>query len=136
MYFIKITKNISNIQIVRFLFVGGLAFLVDYVGFLLFHYWLNISVSISGALSFILGLGTSFFMQRQWVFTGNKDPGVIKKEATLYIALALFNLLVTTYGLVFLNGIGIKPYIAKFILIICITSWNFALYRKVIFKTH
>lgn len=57
------------IQLFRYTFVGGVAFLVDFGSLFAFTELLGIHYLISAAIAFILGLITNYLLSIIWVFT-------------------------------------------------------------------
>ena len=62
----------TKIQMFRYLFVGGAAFLVDFVALYILTDFFGIYYLISAAIAFILGLITNYFMSISWVFNKRK----------------------------------------------------------------
>lgn len=124
-------------QIGRFLLVGGLAASVEFGGFLLLFYVLHTSLWFANGVSFVMGLLTSFALNRQWTFFTTTDGEYSKRlhhQFVMYLALALMNLLLTIWFVQVFTKFGVLPAIAK-ILAMGITSvWNFFLYKTAIFK--
>ena len=52
----------------------------------------------------------------------------------LYLILFAFNMAFSTLAISWLVGFGVHSILAKLATMVCITLWNFVLYRKVIFK--
>jgi len=126
--------NHSWLRLAKYLMAGGVAFVVDYGGFLLLHYGAGWAVRYAGALSFALSFITSFFLQRQWVFAAGGRQGKVRRDITLYALLAVFNVGLTYFGLIMLEAVGVVPYAAKLLVICVIMVWNYILYHSVIFK--
>jgi putative flippase GtrA len=119
----------------RYLLSGGLAFSIDYLGFLILFYVVGVLAPLSSGISFSLGFMLSFMLQRYWVFqTKETQTKFIKKELYIYGSLAVFNLFVTSYGIKLLNDLGFEPFFGKIILILLVMLWNFVIYKKIIFK--
>ncbi len=66
--FVKNTNNFI-VQLFRYTFVGGLAFLVDFSALFLLTNYLHIYYLISAAFSFTLGLIVNYFLSVSWVFS-------------------------------------------------------------------
>lgn len=69
--FIGDTNN-TFIQFFRYLFVGGLAFVVDYGLMVLFSEIFGIYPVLSAALSFIAGLAVNYLLSTFWIFKNSK----------------------------------------------------------------
>jgi len=99
-YFLKAeTENVFH-QFIRYLVVGGLAFLVDFsIYFILIqmpffrHYYL-----LAGSLSFLGGLVTNYYLSIHWVFGRRKVPGAYK-EFILFSVIGVLGLLFNLFFL-------------------------------------
>jgi len=80
---ILILKNLTNnlfrdhtdktrIQLFRYIFVGGAAFLVDFTSLFILTQYFGIFYLISAAVAFILGLIANYFLSVKWVFNNRK----------------------------------------------------------------
>jgi putative flippase GtrA len=58
----------TRIQLFRYLFVGGAAFIVDLTSLFILTNFLGIYYLISAAIAFILGLFVNYFLSVNWVF--------------------------------------------------------------------
>lgn len=67
----KLLKNQTDntlIQLFRYTFVGGVAFIVDFSLLFIFTDFFGIYYLISAALAFLLGLTTNYILSIVWVF--------------------------------------------------------------------
>ena len=58
----------TRIQLFRYLFVGGAAFIVDFITLFILTDFFGIYYLISAAIAFILGLIANYFLSISWVF--------------------------------------------------------------------
>ena len=58
----------TSIQFFRYIFVGGMAFLVDFGSLYIFTEFFGLYYLISAAIAFILGLIANYFLSINWVF--------------------------------------------------------------------
>ena len=56
----------------RFLLIGGIAAIVNFLSRILFNLWVDFSVSVY--LAYITGMITAFFLKRHFVFSKGKQP--------------------------------------------------------------
>ncbi len=128
-------------QFLRYLVVGFTSFGIEYTLFVLFRKWLplpELAVNI-GVYSIVFWL--NFLMNRKFAF---RSKSGYWKQILLYGILFAFNLVV---GNVLLfsairrllaqwSGEGSWPvlYLPKILIMFFIVSWNFILYKKVIYK--
>lgn len=122
----------SNLQqLLKFLISGSLAAATEYLVFLLLAAN-ELNIIVSQSVSFSVGLVISFAINRTWVF-GRK--GNFHKQAVLYLSLAVTNLILSNLVLIFLTGpLHLVDWIAKVIVMGCIASWNFFIFKKFIFS--
>ena len=59
----------TDIQLIRYIFVGGAAFIVDFVSLFILTDFFTIYYLISAAIAFILGLITNYILSMNWVFS-------------------------------------------------------------------
>jgi putative flippase GtrA len=121
---------------VRYGFVGGASFIVEYSSFLLLYGSIGIDYRIANIGSMLLSLSFNFILNRRMVF-GIKGAFLSKKTSvhlTKYLALAVFNILMSTLVIGALVHWGVKEYVAKLIAIMLVVSWTFIIYKTIIFK--
>lgn len=127
-------------QFLRYLVVGFTSFGVEYVLFVVFRAWLplpELAVNI-GVYSVIFWM--NFLMNRHFAFRSKAN---LARQLLSYGFLFAFNLVVGNvllfsairHGLVLLAGEGSWPvlYLPKILIMVFIVSWNFILYKKVIY---
>jgi putative flippase GtrA len=123
---------------VRYLTVGGFAFLFDAGMLWLLHDVFGVELAISTATSFLLSFAVTYFLQRRFAFGGTSGvaPSVLR-----YSILVAFNTLATT-GIVWAASALGAPWIVGKILAVALTTvWNYFIYRYWVFaprkeKTH
>lgn len=122
--------------LIRYLLVGSGAFLVEYVSFYILYNSLSAKVVAANSLSFIAGLLFSFSFNRQWAFKKyeyNYQKN-LSHQFSIYLGLAIFNLLASNVIVVVLQQLSVNPLLGKIVAIAFIAAWNFVLFRKIIFK--
>lgn len=65
------TNNVL-IQLFRYLWVGGIAFIVDYGSLFLLTEYIRLNYLISAAVAFVLGLTVNYMLSITWVFSGSR----------------------------------------------------------------
>lgn len=117
-------------QVARFLLVGGLSFVVDFGGLWLLHVPFGVPAGIASVVAFVASFFVNFFMQKLFTF---KSQARTPRALVLYVALSVVNTIAT--GL-FVGGLA--PLIgwveAKVISVIAISTWNYFVYKFVIFS--
>ena len=132
--FLKETDN-WFIQLFRYCFVGGLAFIVDYGLLVLLTEVCGLHYLISATISFIAGLIVNYLLSTSWIFRKskleNKWAEFIVFAIIGVIGLGLNNLLLY----LFTDIIHIHYMISKLITTGIVMIWNFGA-RKIILFTN
>lgn len=117
---------------VRFLIVGGGSAAAE---FLTFQAVVHAGVlpTAANAVSFVVGLVMSFTGYRLWSFAGDH---VISGRSQFagYLGLALVNLVITSTLIHLFVAAGLAPWVSKLICMAMVTTWNFFLLNRVIFR--
>lgn len=121
-----------NHRLLKFLISGGSAALIEYIVFLILNSLLRVDVIVANTVSFSCGLVVSYMLNRVWVFKSAADH---KKQFASYLLLAVINLVLSNI-LVWLlvHVVVIAPFIAKFLTMGAVASWNYLIFSKIIFK--
>lgn len=115
---------------VRYLTVGGFAFLFDVGTLWLLHDVVGIEVAISTAAAFLLSFAVTYVLQRRFAFGGDSGvaPSVLR-----YTVLVGFNTLATT-GIVWaVSAVGAPWIVGKVLAVALTTLWNYFIYRYWVF---
>ena len=116
--------------IFKFAASSFLAFIIDYVLFLLFH--LFMSEVVANVASRLISAAINFKVNKDVVFKGNEDTG---KALIKYALLAAVVLLLDTLILkLFTQVIGIPHYLAKIIAEIIMFFFNFPIQGKYVYR--
>ena len=120
------------IQLFRYIFVGGTAFVVD---FFFYYFFINICgfhYLISAVLSFIISVLVNYLISTKWVFNQNNIENKVL-EFNLFILISSVGLGFTEVLLyLFIDVIGIHYLISKIVSAIIVLFWNFFA-RRVLF---
>jgi putative flippase GtrA len=134
---IELLKNPTNstrIQFLRYVFVGGAAFIVDFFSLFLLTDYFGIYYIISAALAFSLGLVTNYLLSIKWVFNQrNIDNKTI--EFSLFAFIGIIGLgLNEIFISFFTSKLGIYYMNSKIITAIIILFWNFFARKLTLFQ--
>ena len=132
----SIFSLIMSKKLARYLMVGGTAFIVEYGSFLVFYKFLGVQVYVANSISFCLGLGVSFMLNRSWTFNSGNFKRRGHHQLALYASLALINLGLTNIIVGLLKQAGISPTIGKIMAMLSIVCWNFIIFKLIIFASH
>ena len=121
-------------QFLRYLAVGLACAGLEYASFLALHHGLAWSLLAANTVAFSLGLLSSFLINKFWVFHGRQQYQT-RYQFVAYCALALFNYSVGTGLLIYLaSSLHVGAWLAKILSMAAIVVWNFAIYKKVIYR--
>lgn len=125
------TDNIL-IQMFRYIFVGGTAFVVDFFFLYFFSDICGIYYLISGVLSFIISVLVNYIMSTKWVFNQDNINNKVL-EFNLFLLISTIGLVFTEILLwLFTDIFGLYYLISKIISAIIVMFWNF-IARRVMF---
>nr|WP_297827121.1 GtrA family protein [uncultured Methanobrevibacter sp.] len=120
------------LQLFRYIFVGGTAFVVDFFFLYFFSDICGIYYLISAVLSFIISVLVNYLMSTKWVFNQDNIQNKVL-EFNLFILISTIGLGFTEILLYFFTDIvGLYYLISKVIAAIIVLFWNF-LARRVMF---
>jgi putative flippase GtrA len=115
---------------IRYLTMGGLAFLFDAGLLWLLHEALGVDLAISTATAFLLSFVVTYSLQRKFAFAAENAvaPSVFR-----YALLVIFNTLATT-AIVWLSSvIGLPWIVGKVAAVVATMVWNYFAYRYWVF---
>lgn len=125
------TDNIF-LQLFRYIFVGGTAFVVDFSFLYFFCDICGIYYLISAVLSFIISVLVNYIMSTKWVFNQDNIENKVL-EFNLFLLISTIGLVFTEILLyLFTDIFGMYYLISKIISAIIVLFWNF-LGRRVMF---
>lgn len=91
----KILKNKLLMQIIKFVFVGGTAFLIDYYLLLFLTNTMNIHYVVSNVISFCVSVIYNYILSAFWVFEMDKNKSKTQ-TFIVFIVLSVIGLLINT----------------------------------------
>lgn len=130
------TQKTDNtlLQLFRYFFVGGTAFVVDYGTLFILTEFCGINHLISAAIAFLLGLIVNYVISIVWVF-GNRTVGNRWIEFAIFSAIGLIGLVLNEV-IIYIGSdiIGLHYMISKLCSTGIVFFWNFFA-RKIILYT-
>ncbi|MDR3609716.1 MAG: GtrA family protein [Ignavibacteriaceae bacterium] len=130
---IKKTNNIF-IQLFRYTFVGGIAFLFDFGSLYLLTEKLHVYYLISAAGAFLAGLLVNYYLSIVWVFENRSN----KSKQMEFIIFALIGIIALGFNEFFIwfftEKIRIYYLYSKLISTIIVYLWNFFIRKLVLFR--
>ena len=132
--FIEKTDN-TLIQLLRYTFVGGIAFVVDFTSLYLLTEFAGLHYLHSAAIAFILGLIINYILSILWVF---KSRAVNKKiiEFTIFVIIGIvglgLNIIIIWF---FTDRFSIDfLYYSKLISTAIVYFWNFLARKYILYR--
>lgn len=115
---------------VRYLTMGGLAFLFDAGVLWLLHDGFGLDLALSTAAAFLLSFAVTYTLQRTFAFGGDSGvaPSIVR-----YTILVLFNTLATTAIVWLVDALGAPWIVGKIAAVVATTVWNYFIYRYWVF---
>jgi putative flippase GtrA len=126
--------NNNYLQLFRYTFVGGFAFLIDFGTLFLLTKYLNIHYLLSAFFAFILGIVTNYILSVKWVFYKRT---IQKKwlEFLLFTLIGLTGLALNQLFLWVLTDIFLIYYLlSKLITSFILYFWNFLIRKILLFN--
>jgi putative flippase GtrA len=131
---IKNQTDSTHIQFFRYIFVGGAAFIVDFVSLFIFTDIFGVYYLISAAIAFILGLVANYALSINWVF--NKRTLENRwSEFTIFAVIGIIGLGLNELIIwLFTDYVGLYYLISKIIAAALILFWNFFARKFTLFR--
>ncbi len=132
--FITPTKN-GFLQFFRYLFVGGIATIVDWGVLFLLTDFAHIYHLVSAIIAFIAGLITNFFLSKLLVFKANEARVNAVMEFVNYAVIGVIGLGITELIMfLFTNCWAVHYMISKIIATIIVLVWNYFARKILVYK--
>lgn len=133
----KLMKNQTNsthIQLLRYIFVGGAAFLIDFTFLYVFTDILSIYYLFSAAAAFTLGLVANYAMSINWVFN-KRIMGNVWSEFMIFSFIGVIGLGLNEIFIWFFTEYASFYYLtSKMIAAALILFWNFSVRKLALFR--
>ena len=124
---IKLKKEQRDLllQIFKFVIVGGISTIIDWIIYYICYKYLNINPLISNIIGFSISVIYNFIASINWVF--NVDKSKNKKSIFVqFIVFSVIGLLISEALLfVFINKIGLHAMLSKIIATAIVMTFNF-----------
>ena len=88
----KLDKKLLE-QIIKFIIVGGIATIIDFIVFFLLHELLKVTTILSNILSFSVSVIYNYIASTKWVFNVKKE---LKNQFVIFLILSIVGLLINT----------------------------------------
>ena len=131
--FLTPTKN-GFLQFFRYLFVGGIATVVDWGVLLALTELVGIHEMISAAFGFVAGLATNYLLSKLLVFRANEANARGVLEFLGYALIGLMGLGITELLLWIGAGFSLHYMVLKAIATVVVLAWNYLARRFWLYK--
>lgn len=122
------------IQLFRYVFVGGAAFIVDFGSLFILTDFFGIYYLISAAIAFILGLIVNYILSISWVFNNRKLDN-LTLEFGVFSLIGIVGLGLNEVFIWFFTAeVGFYYLISKIISAVIVLFWNFFARKYVLFR--
>lgn len=114
-----------SVQILKFVIVGGIATIIDWLVYYILFNYLNMNPLIANIFSFSVSVVYNYTASVKWIFEVDKNKSK-KKIFVEFIVLSLIGLLLTEILLViFINGMKLSEMLSKIIATAIVMVFNF-----------
>lgn len=133
----QLFKNSTNntfIQLFRYTFVGGFAFIFDFGSLYILTEYLNVYYLLSAAIAFLLGLAINYFLSVIWVF-GKRSIKSKHVEFVIFALIGIFGLALNELIIWFFTEVVNIHYLySKLISTALVYLWNFFIRKFTLFS--
>lgn len=125
LFHMKLDKKTENllIQIFKFIIVGGIATLIDFILLFVFKEIVHLQVIISNTLSFCISLIYNYIASVRWVFDVNRDKDP-KKNFLIFLIFSIIGLAINDFIMYLLIN-KLSTFISKIIATAIVMVFNF-----------
>jgi len=118
---------------VRYLFVGGTTFVLDFGILFFLHGICKLNLAASTSVAYWISISYNFVLNRYWTFDSREKESLMH-HITTYFALLVFNFLFTV-TFVSIVGTHINYVAAKALAVAIQMTWTYVVYKKYVFIT-
>ncbi len=132
------TKNILlylyKHSFMRYLFVGGTTFVLDFGILYVLHGVFELNLAGSASFAYWISILYNFILNRHWTFSVSEKED-LKRHITIYFVLLVCNYLFTV-TFVSIVGEHMNYMLAKALAVFIQMIWTYVAYKKYIFTIH
>ena len=122
------------LQFTKYFFVGGVAFVADFLTLYFLTDWAGLHYLTSATIAFIIGLNVNYFLAKKTVFKTSKISNV-RKEYTIVFLISLSGLLINNGVLWLLTSVfGVFYLLSKVVASIICLFYNFLVRKMFVFE--
>ena len=122
------------VQLFRYFFSGGIAFLIDKALFALLRYGRELNVFVSTSVGFIVGLVVTYLLSIFWIFDKRRLENRLK-EFLIFVLIGIIGLLLMNVLVWFFREIvGLQfDFVSNLAATVVVTLWNFFAKKYILF---
>lgn len=121
----KIKSNKLLLQIIKFVIVGGIATVIDFIFLYIFKEFVGLHELVANTLSFTISVTYNYIASVKWVFDVNKEKDS-KKQFIIFIIFSVLGLLLSNFIMwISIDKFGIHYLIGKVIATGIVMVFNF-----------
>ncbi|MBO5974707.1 MAG: GtrA family protein [Paludibacteraceae bacterium] len=122
------------VQLFRYFFSGGIAFLIDKALFALLRYGRELNVFVSTSVGFIVGLVVTYLLSIFWIFDKRRLENR-RKEFLIFVLIGIIGLLLMNVLVWFFREIvGLQfDFVSNLAATVVVTLWNFFAKKYILF---
>jgi putative flippase GtrA len=122
------------LQLIRYTFVGGFAFLIDFGTLFMLTEYLDFHYLLSAGIAFTLGLVTNYLISIRWVFA-TRNFSNKKLEFIMFMVIGLVGLgLNELFIWIFTDLFAIYYLLSKILTTMLVYLWNFFARKMILFN--
>jgi putative flippase GtrA len=133
----RLLKNKTNntlIQLFRYTFVGGFAFIFDFGSLFILTEYFNIYYLVSAAIAFLLGLTINYCLSVTWVFEKRSTKSK-QIEFVIFALIGIIGLVLNEFFIWFFTEmVNIHYLFSKLISTALVYLWNFFIRKFTLFR--
>ncbi len=124
----------SLVQFIRYVFVGGAAFGVDYLALYLLAHFAGLHYLLAASLSYLLGMVANYLVSVRWVFDFRRIRQW-EREFAIFFMIGIAGLILNGLAITLLVELAGVPYMAaKLVAAAAILFFNFGARKALLFS--
>lgn len=124
----------SMIQFIRYVFVGGMAFVVDYGALFLLAHFAGLHYLLAASLSYLLGMVCNYLISVNWVFHFRREAQW-QREFIIFFLIGIAGLILNGLAISLLvEALGVPYMVAKLVAAGVILFFNFGARKLLLFS--
>lgn len=129
----ELHKYLFRHQFMRYLFIGGSTFIIDFGLLVVLHDLLNLNLLLSASISYWMSVSFNFTMNRLWTFNKTSKDS-IEHHLLFYGLLLAFNYMFTVSFIWATTNLGVHYTFAKILAVGIQIPWTYYIYKKIFSK--